>query len=349
MLAAIVDDFAQFPFDTVPPPPYKPRLGRWLVLAGGATIGVSCVVPIIIFVAAGVLVEPDSDDVGTTIALIVVTLVSLVICMVGVALIARGRQLQASSALQLLQSDRRAPVLFLRSFDDDDLIDPTPRMIPLGDMFPRRYEESLAQALQAVGPMVTIGRPGDELALLGGGRLRVPDHAWKAAVDYLRKRASVVVLMVGRSQGLWWEITSSLQSVPIEQLLCFFPYVEETKRRRSFMQRFFYYHPAELPLLTGTYRRMTQEREQRYRLFRERVQPLVAKPLPLTIEDALFIDFTEDGTPRVLKTVRPWWWPIALLTPSLRLMLADHGRTLQPFLDKLHTSGRHASGARAPL
>ena len=92
-----------------------------------------------------------------------------------------------------------------------------------------------------------------------------------------------------------------------------------------------------------------REREQRYRLFRGRVEPLLAKSLPLSLGSALFIDFKEDGTPRVLTTVRPWWWPVALLTPSLRLMLADHGRTLQPFVDKLHARARLASGARAPL
>jgi hypothetical protein len=330
-----VEIFASLPFETLPPPPYRPGVGRWLTRVGAATIGASLLAPSIILVAYGPGPETDPDGAGAVILLIVVTLLSFALGLFGVSLIGRGRRLQAFPALELMRRDRRAPVLFLRSFDDDDLIDPTPRMIPLGDFFPRRYEESLAQALQKLGPMVTIGRPGDKLALLGGGRLCVPDHAWKQAVEYLRAHASVVVLMVGRSQGLWWEITSSLATVPIDRLLFFFPYVEEAKRRQSLAQRFLGYRPASMPLLTGAYRRMEEERERRYALFRERLQPLVSKPLPLTLGDAQFLDFMADGRPRFMTRVRPWWWPAAILTPSMRRMLTNNARTLEPFLLKL--------------
>jgi hypothetical protein len=340
----MIADVASLPFDTLPPLPYNPRLGRALTRAGGATLVVS-LLPWVIVVAVGAGYRMNSDDVGSVAFLIVATLISLMIWLVGVALIGRGRRLQSCPALQLMQRDPRRPILFLRSFDDDDLFDPTPRMIPLGDYFPRRYEESLAQALRTIGPMITIGRPGDELALLGGARLCVPDHAWKTAVEYLRNRASVVVLMIGRSQGLWWEITSSLESVPIERLLCFFPYVEETKRRRSFMQRFLYYHPAEMPLFKGAYRRMELEREKRYALFQERVQPLLAKSLALRLDNAQFVDFLPDGTPRVLQSVRPWWWPLAIFTPSMRRMLTNNERTLQPFLEKFQAHARPHSKA----
>ena len=88
-------------------------------------------------------------------------------------MIGRGRRMRALPALELLHRDRRAPVLFMRSFEDDDLVDPTPRMIPLGDMFPRRYEESLVEPLHAIGPMISIGRPGNKLALPGGAPLVV--------------------------------------------------------------------------------------------------------------------------------------------------------------------------------
>jgi hypothetical protein len=333
------DDVAAFPFETVPPPPYNPSLGRWLTLVGAAIVVISLLLPALAWHAAyGPFLQINADDPNAIVLVAWIPLVSFAFCLFGVSfgvsLIGRGRRLQAPPALELLRRDRRAPVLFLRFFDDDDLIDPAPRMVPLGDLFPRRYEESLALALKGIGPMITIGRPGDTLAMLGGGRVCVPDHVWKDAVDYLRARASAIVLVVGRSQGIWWEITSSLESVPVERLLFFFPYVEETKRRRSFVQRALHFRPANLPLWRGAYRRMEQERAKRYAAFRERMPPLVARALPPTLDDSQFIDFIEDGTPRVLKRVRPWWWPVAVLVPSMRRMLADHRRTLQPFREK---------------
>jgi hypothetical protein len=334
---ATVSDLTELPFDTLPPPPYRPGTGRSLTVVGALFILTSLGLPasLFLYAASGPDLELNPNDPAGLGVVVFAALLSFTLVIVGALLIARGRQLRALPAQVLLAHDRREPILFLRSFDDDDLIDPTPRMVPLGDYFPRRYEESLAAALQAVGPMITIGRPGDQFELLGAGRLFVPDHAWKAAVAYLQARAAIVVLMVGRSEGIWWEITSSLTDIPRERLLFFFPYIEEAKKRRSVWQRLFFFHPANLPLSSRTYRRMELEREQRYALFRERVQPQLPGPLPGTLGSALFIDFQADGTPRALRTVRPWWWLVAIMTPSVRRMLVDYRRSLVPFVAKL--------------
>ena len=331
-------ELTALPFATLPPPPYRPRVARWLTFAGISLIVGSFVFPAIAIVALGIDEELKSDDLSLALTFLFGAgmVAVFAVFLIGVAVTAHGRQLRALPAAELLRQDRRIPLLFLRSFDDDDLIDPTPRMMPMGDNFPRRYEESLASALRAVGPMLTIGRPGERTPLLGAGRLFVPNDAWQAAVAYLRTHTRAVILMVGRSPGIWWEITSCLESVPISHLLFFFPYVEDPGKRRSFLQRFVAYRPANIPLIRAPYRRMEQERQARYQLFRERVAPLVSQPLPASLEGALFLDFLADGTPRALKVVRPWWWPIALVTPSMRLMLADHTRTLRPFVDKLN-------------
>ena len=329
-------EITSFPFDTLPPPAFRPESGRRIVRLGTGLACVGLVVPVIVGVLAGAAIgidSADSDAAGLVAAASV--LPAFAIFLGGTLLISRGRQLQALPAAELLRQDRRSPVLFLRSFDDDDLVDPTPRMVPLGDYFPRRYEETLAAALQPVGPMVSIGRPGDRVALLGGGRLFVPDHAWRAAVDYLRERAAAVVLVVGRTDGVWWEITTCLERVALQRLLFFFPYIEEAGKRRSVWQRLVFFHPAEIPLWNKPYRRMEREREARYALFRERVQPAFSRTLPETLGGALFIDFLGDGAPRALATVRPWWWPLAILSPSLRRMIVDPVRTLRPFVEKV--------------
>ena len=238
----------------------------------------------------------------------------------------------------LLTGNAPSLVLFLRSFEDDDLLDPTPRMVPFGDMLRWRYEESVARPLRAIGPMVSIGRPGNTLPELGGARLYVPDHAWREAVQYLRERAAAVVIIVGRSEGLWWEITTSLRAVPHERLLFVFPYVEDTVRRRSFMRRSFNLDPVRTPFATGAYKRMEAERRARYALFRDRVEPLLQAPLPEALGTSQFLDFTADGQARALPRRRPWWYAVTLFTPSTARTVFNVRRTLQPFVTKLSHS-----------
>ncbi len=215
------------------------KKGQILIVSGSLIMILATLAPMVAVFALNLKVESEN------VAMLLVipgVMVVYVVFLVGVRFIARGRRMRAIPAVDLLRKDMRAPVLFLRSFEDDDLIDPTPRMVPMGDLFQRRYEESLSNPLYAIGPVISIGRPGDKLALLGGARLFVPDHAWQSAIEYLRERAAAVILMVGRTEGVWWEITSSIQSVPLERLLFFFPYVESAKLRRGVWQSFFYYY-----------------------------------------------------------------------------------------------------------
>ena len=84
--------------------------------------------PVIAVFALDLTVE--SEDV-VSLLVFLGALVAYVVFLVGVRFIARGRRMRAIPAVDLLRKDTRAPVLFLRSFEDDDLIDPTPRMVPM--------------------------------------------------------------------------------------------------------------------------------------------------------------------------------------------------------------------------
>jgi len=67
--------------------------------------------------------------------------------------ILRGQKLRAPRALEVLASDERAPVVLLRSFDDDDLIDPSPSYnVWFAYHVARRYEDHLVKALRPIGP-----------------------------------------------------------------------------------------------------------------------------------------------------------------------------------------------------
>jgi hypothetical protein len=258
----------------------------------------------------------------------------------GAYIFSLGRRMRAVPADRILRDRSTLPVLFLRSFGDDDLVDPTPRMIPMGDFFPRRYEESFERALRPVGPLVAIGRPGSSVSELGSGRFYVPDHAWRDAINFIRQRAVTVLFVVGRTEGLWWEIETSLREVAPERLLFFFPFVEQRHRRRSIWHRYLHCSPSRIPFSSAAYRRMEAERQARYLAFKERVQANLAAPLPDDLGEAQFLDFKATGDARLLKTIRPWWAPLAFYLPSARRMVIDVGETLRPFMEKLASLDR---------
>jgi hypothetical protein len=75
-------------------------------------------------------------------------------------------------------------------------------------------EQESAAALSAVGPVVAVGRPGEPLHELGAARLYVAHEAWQGEVRSLMGRATLVVVRVGSSPGVLWEIDQVLERVP---------------------------------------------------------------------------------------------------------------------------------------
>ena len=89
-----------------------------------------------------------------------------------------------------------APVLYLRSFTDDEAAG-------------RRYgklteEEQLAKALAWFGPLLAVGHPGERLPHVGAQRIYLADDVWQPRVTELMKTASLVVIRTGSSQGFRW-------------------------------------------------------------------------------------------------------------------------------------------------
>jgi hypothetical protein len=116
-------------------------------------------------------------------------------------------------------------VLYLRSFVSDTITskipeDPNPVIPP---MLISSEEEKLARALRVVGPGITVGRPGEELPSLGFNRLYVDDHEWQAKVRKLISNASLVVLRIGDTSGLRWELETARELLVPERLVLLVP------------------------------------------------------------------------------------------------------------------------------
>jgi DNA-binding transcriptional regulator YhcF (GntR family) len=113
-------------------------------------------------------------------------------------------------------------VLYLRSFSNDSdmrriewigIGDEKDLLINLRHSW-RTDEEQLVAALQPVGQVVALGHPGEQLPMAGARRLYCTQEAWQDTVVYLMERARLVVLWVGTSSGLMWELSQALFRMP---------------------------------------------------------------------------------------------------------------------------------------
>jgi TM2 domain-containing membrane protein YozV len=135
----------------------------------------------------------------------------------------KSRQYGALDADQAMARDPRPPVLYLRSFADDRnaLMGEQSFLERRGAVIaaPVTPEQEMADILDSIGPVVAIGKPGEPLPELGAARLYVTDDQWQAKVQDLMRRASLVVVRLGSSPGLLWEIEQALAHLPRQRLV----------------------------------------------------------------------------------------------------------------------------------
>jgi hypothetical protein len=163
----------------------------------------------------------------------------------------------AVTATELLDTDRRAPVLYLRSFEDESL-----RALPSGDM-EDRLEIILTETLSLVGPVVAVGDPADDLPPVGAARDYFGEQ-WQQSVRQFMERARIIVAIVNTTPGVVWEV--------------------ETIRRAGLLHRVVFVVPPLLGL----------ERQVRWAEFAQHVASSMAMPAVLDVALptalAMFVD-----------------------------------------------------------
>jgi len=139
---------------------------------------------------------------------------------------ARMYRLSADSALS---KDKRAPVLYLRafSFDEQESAERLSR---------RTDEEVLVSALRGIGPVITIGRPDEQLPLLGAIRIYCSDGDWQRTVNELISKSQLLAINASTTPGLLWEIKAAVSSAgPSRILISLMPwrsFDRNTRQRR---------------------------------------------------------------------------------------------------------------------
>ena len=143
----------------------------------------------------------------------------------GHALFAGGKRLAARAPWRpQSDADPRAPVLFLRSFEDDQFDFRRPwwqwrtRWFDLWS-FRRNLDETMVDEIAHLGPVVALGRPGEGVAPFGAQR-HYADHAdWQDVVLSTARRACSIVLVAGESPGLRWEFDMLRREQLLERTL----------------------------------------------------------------------------------------------------------------------------------
>jgi hypothetical protein len=122
-----------------------------------------------------------------------------------------GRRLAMRRMSRAVRIDTRGEVLLLRSFADDNVkirVRQLQRtgLDRLGLRRWERFEQSLAHSLYEVGPVEAVGEPGRRLPPLGATRTYYADDDWQREVAERIASAQLVVLSVGRTPAVAWEV-----------------------------------------------------------------------------------------------------------------------------------------------
>jgi hypothetical protein len=146
-----------------------------------------------------------------------------------------ARRRAVLSAVEPRDRDARPPVLYLRSFRDDRLRVMTrssPRRTWLEKAWGRRlerFEEVLVWHLWRYGPVLAVGRPHERARPLGAAREYLDDEEWQDEVKERMLDTGLLVIVLGRTKGLVWEMEKAAELGLGRRLLVVLPPVPESE------------------------------------------------------------------------------------------------------------------------
>lgn len=133
------------------------------------------------------------------------------------------------TAAEVFSLDDRPGILFLRSFGDDWKKVERRRtavewMLGVPKRAPRRLEESLADVAFGFGPVAALRNPKlPDADHLGAARDVSTNDAWQAYVHDKLVAVADVLLMMGRSEGLRWEVETIEHHGLVDKLIVVVP------------------------------------------------------------------------------------------------------------------------------
>ncbi len=200
---------------------------------------------------------------------------------------------RSRTAEKELRRSARRPIFYLRSFGLDQRI--------ARPVFWERFlnsplanaEQRLVARMRKVGPVIAIGRPNEMLPALGAARFYVSHDRWQEKVSDVARVAQLVVWTTGVSEGLRWELSHLLKSLPPEKLIL-------------------WAHPNILDLDAF-------QRDKEWSRFLDALGSLFPKPLPTSLGQTRFFAFGPDFEPIEFGTRR--WTRSGAQSSALKRLL----------------------------
>ena len=152
----------------------------------------------------------------------------------------RGRWVarrQRYNAYKKLLSDKRAPVLYLRSFSSH-------YEYGYGDDI-KRLDERLAEDYEKYGPVLAVAEPGATKFMPGPVRLYFDNDNWQAGVMYLMSISQLVIIHCGITDGTLWELGMArhrLKSEPEKLMLYLTDVYSAIGTNPNLLRDYSYYH-----------------------------------------------------------------------------------------------------------
>jgi|CXWL01.1.fsa_nt_gi hypothetical protein len=155
---------------------------------------------------------------------------------------ARVKAMALPDAHNARWADRRAPILFLRSFQDDSLR--APASLGLEDVysFEDRLEDSLAEVVGKYGPVIAVGQPG-VLPATGAARAYYQGDDWREAVTAWMDQALFILMVAGFTEGVRWELDAVIARGHSNKLILIFP-MSNIEARYAWVRDRFQGHPV---------------------------------------------------------------------------------------------------------
>ena len=129
----------------------------------------------------------------------------------------RARRAAMQPADKVLAEDARPAVLFLRSFETEQVpltgarLPWTLRGFDPGAEY-GTLEEMIALGMTYLGPVVAVADPSQPNAPVGAARWHLKDDEWQRFVEMQIARARFIVVGLAETTGLWWEIEALKRS-----------------------------------------------------------------------------------------------------------------------------------------
>jgi hypothetical protein len=148
--------------------------------------------------------------------------------LLGFFLLVRARRYFQVDADSLLAVDRRPPILFLRSFDDDEK--QTFKTFKKKALLDFSLETRLSNHFSRFGPFIAIGSPKETVPQPGAARVLLSNDEWQPRVVHWMKDSQVIIMYSGKTHWVNWELRQVIENTCATRLILMIP---EIKKWRS--------------------------------------------------------------------------------------------------------------------